>query len=161
MHHQGNPVIVILSGPIQSGKSSALLKWIEGKSVAGFITPILSGRKVMVNVLTAEVFVYELCEPKKGGVRVGNYYLCENAFDKAYDILQKAFASRKGWVVIDEIGKLELKGQGHHKALSVLFNGSENNMLLVIRESLLTEVIEKYKIKASAIITTSELNNYY
>ncbi len=55
-----NGKIFILSEPVHSGTSSILKKWIIGKNVTGFLTPILNGIKVLFNIETSEISSYEI-----------------------------------------------------------------------------------------------------
>ena len=55
-----NSRIVILTGMIQSGKSEALLDWIQNKVAAGFLTPTICGRKMLYDVADRRYHPYEL-----------------------------------------------------------------------------------------------------
>jgi len=66
------------------------------------------------------------------------------------------------WIVIDEIGPLEMKGKGLNKALIHMLKNKKNvpmNILLVIRKKLLDEVINHYSIQDFDIITKEQLSS--
>ena len=56
-------------------------------------------------------------------------------------------------LIIDEIGKLELKGEGYHVAFQKLLSSFDNNLnknkkiLLIVRDYLMDEVKNKYQIE--------------
>jgi nucleoside-triphosphatase THEP1 len=55
---------------------------------------------------------------------------------------------KPGWLVVDEIGPLELKGQGFHDVLRELLQKRKENIILVVREGLVQQVTEHFKIEA-------------
>ena len=49
---------------------------------------------------------------------VGRYRFLETAFKKGNEILQDALTNPKlGYIIIDEVGKLELQSRGFHKSV--------------------------------------------
>ncbi|HET9058123.1 MAG TPA: nucleoside-triphosphatase [Chitinophagaceae bacterium] len=152
--------MVILSGPVHSGNSGALMQWVPGKSVSGFITPTINNKKVLFNIETGETDVYEMNENDGKGIEVGNYRISKEAFVKAKAITTNAIQhSDKQWFVVDEIGKLELRNEGNHAAIVELLDNWKNNLLFVIRDYLLQEVINKYQITDAEIIDQQKLIN--
>ena len=80
-----------------------------------------------------------------------------DAFSKANTVLLTSLVQNPEWLVIDEIGKLELKGMGFHDVLQEIIPvyqkpGNKKKLLLVIRNSLLEEVISFFKIADPQII---------
>ena len=144
--------IFLLTGAIQTGKSEALLNWSLGKNIAGFITPTISEKKVLYNILTGEKTIYQVSEADSNSIAIGNYFLNKNAFTIANKIILDAIEAKKEWIILDEIGKLELNGEGHDAILLFLLANYNGNIILVVRDNLLEKVIEKYKIIEPIII---------
>ena len=139
--------IAILSGPIRSGKSSALLKWCKGKTdVYGILTPIENGKRVFMDISTGEKFPMEAegNEPLK--IKIGNYNFSLMAFSKAVQIITNALRQSRGWLVIDEIGPLELSGKGFDEILREILETEKAplKLILVVRDNLLDQVIQHY-----------------
>jgi nucleoside-triphosphatase len=152
--------IIILTGPVHSGKSKALMEWVAGKHAAGFVTPAVEGKKVLFNIETAEISPFETEIPDRKSIEVGNYLLIKDTFAKAKGIIQKAIKQQdKEWIIIDEIGKLELKHKGHHSTLKELFVSWKGNILLVVRDYILQDVISRYRIKDAEVIDKYFLEN--
>ena len=149
--------IFLSTGAIQTGKSEALLQWSIGKNIGGFVTPTVSEKKVLYDILTGEKTVYQLDEANNNSISVGRYFLDKNAFRVANKIILDAIEAEKEWIVMDEIGKLELNNEGHDATLLFLLNNYDGNIVLVVRDGLLEKVIEKYKIVEPAIIYNIEL----
>ena len=160
MNRNNASQLIILSGPVQTGKSAALMNWINGKSVCGFITPTISGKKMMFDISIGETSPFELTTSEINSIPIGKYHLAKSAFDKAKKILTQSMASPKNWIVIDEVGKLELINEGHHSLITELLASWEYNILLVVRTSILTEVILKYGLKNPVIIEKESLKDF-
>ncbi len=137
--------ILLFTGDIQTGKSTKLLQWCADKNALGFVTPTVAGKKVLHDLATAQQIPYELSSPSENAIAIGRYFLAADAFVAAYHIIEKAIAAQPDWIVLDEIGKLELRNEGHHRAIELLLQTSHANLLFVVRHSLLTEVKEKYE----------------
>jgi len=96
----------------------------------------------------------------KNTIKVGNYLLSEGAFMKANYIIADALdQNNKQWLIIDEVGKLELENKGHHLLVLSAFERWQNNMLLVVRDYLLEDVIKKYGLKEFTVINQQELKH--
>lgn len=139
--------IQILSGPKQSGKTSLLLKWCKGKSdIHGILTPIENGKRVFMDVSTGEIFPMEAEENELLKITIGKHTFSLMAFSKAVNIITTAFRQSRGWLVIDEIGPLELSGKGFDEILKEILESEKAplKLILVIRESLKDQVIQHY-----------------
>ncbi len=150
--------IVILSGPVHSGNSGALMQWIDGKSVTGFITPTFNNIKLLYNIETGENSNYEMNTSGDSSIEVGKYQLCKESFEIANTIVRNAIQQpNKRWLVVDEIGKLELKEEGHHSLILKLLAHWNNSLLFVVRDYLLEQVIREYDLKDAEIIDQQKL----
>ena len=144
---ESKPEVFLLTGPIRSGKTSSLLKWIEGRTdVSGILTPLVDGKRVFMNIETKEIFPMEASSDETKKLVIGKYEFSKKNFNKAIEIVQSAI-SNKGWLIVDEIGPLELKGEGFHDVLKKLLSEYRGNLLLVIRDNLVDEVVRYFKIE--------------
>jgi nucleoside-triphosphatase THEP1 len=154
-----NRKILILNGDIQTGKSSALMNWIKNKNAGGIITPTVNGKKQLYNILTNEYQPYELDFAAENSLVVGNYFLDKKAFTETKKIVADSIKQEKEWIIIDEIGKLELDNKGNHETVQYLLDNFNENLFLVVRTSLVDKVIGKYKLENFTIISKEELIN--
>lgn len=68
-------------------------------------------------------------------IKIGRFCFYQSAFDRANKILLDN--QHSNWLVIDEIGKLELEHKGFYPSLyQLLIHKKPLNLLLVIREGL-------------------------
>jgi nucleoside-triphosphatase THEP1 len=151
---------IILSGPVGSGKSTALMDWIKSNAACGFVTPTVDNKKMLYNISTAAFHAYEIEEGEEEGISIGKYFLSRKAFLVADKIAANAIKSGCKCFVLDEVGKLELNEQGHYQSLLNLIKYFKGALLLVVREQLVNEVIQKFQLMDCVIITKDEINNY-
>jgi nucleoside-triphosphatase THEP1 len=141
-------MIYILSAPVQSGKTSSLINWSAArKDVYGILTPVINGKRVFMNAQTKEQFPMEATGDEET-LEVGRFVFSKAGFDKAIQIIREA-VNKKGWLIIDEIGPLELRGEGFCEVLKEVLAQRNNKLLLVVREGLLEQVKEYFGISAA------------
>jgi nucleoside-triphosphatase THEP1 len=148
----------ILTGDIQTGKSDALMRWVETKSAQGFITPTVNGIKMFYHLTHKTFYDYEVAQSEHT-MTIGNYHLSSEAFRIAEQIIHDPNAINYDWFVVDEIGKLELRNQGHATLLRNLCATWQSNLLLVVRENLLADVLDFFELKSAQIISIHDLLN--
>jgi nucleoside-triphosphatase THEP1 len=147
----------ILTAPIQSGKTTSLVKWSENRNdVYGILTPVVEGKRIFMNAETKEQFPMEAAEGEINTLSIGKFVFSNNNFDKAIQIIEEAIY-KKGWVVIDEIGPLELNNHGFSNVLKKVLKERQEKILLVVREkdNMVLKVKDYYKINNAIIITDS------
>lgn len=135
--------IYILSGPVHSGKTTALLNWREVTSdIYGIFTPVINNKRVFMDASTKDIFEMETTD-STDSILIGKYMFSKKGFSKAIDILSTASKNNTGWLVIDEVGPLELKKQGFYTILQEIISKEYNvlKLMLVVRETLVEDVI--------------------
>jgi nucleoside-triphosphatase len=158
MDSESTPVpqkeIYILSGAIHSGKSTTLGKWCQSRNdVFGILTPVENDKRIFMDISTGDKFPMEAGEDEISTILVGKYKFSMNAFSRAVEILNHGAHNKKGWLVMDEIGPLELSGRGFDEILKEFLQSPTTNMnlVLVVRESLRDAVIERYSLNSHLI----------
>jgi nucleoside-triphosphatase THEP1 len=142
--------IYLLTGPKNSGKSTRLLQWVEKqKSIIGIICPRENGKRELFSIYSNTFKEYEVDDEKRPVFKIGKYKFLKDSFDWAENELLKAWESKPQWLVIDEIGPLELQGDGFDKIVKQLLfdsNLPQSNLLIVVREDMIREVISNYNL---------------
>lgn len=149
-------MLILLTGPEHSGKTTACWKAIPrlraaGLKVAGFISPPLldeTGTKVgiqMVDLLSGQHQVFARVVEEGEPATVGVYRLEPGAVEWARSILAAALRANVDWLVLDEIGPLELHHEGGFAfALEPLADPVRvPNAVVIVRESLAAELRER------------------
>lgn len=140
--------LYLLTGEIHSGKTTALLRWTEKRNdVSGILSPVIKGRRMFMDIATKEIFEMEASDDADV-LEVGRYKFSRSSFERASEILLSAI-DKKGWLIIDEVGPLELKKQGFYKALHSILDSisNEQNRVLIVRSSKLQEVIDIFHLQ--------------
>ncbi len=141
--------IFLLTGPIRSGKTTSLQSWIsDRKNCTGLLTPVADNKRKFLDIGSGEYFDMEAGSDETDVLSVGRFRFNKHSFNRAIDILSQPPIS-KGWRLIDEIGPLELRGEGFGPVLRTLLDeyaAHEMQLLLVVRDTLLDEVCNRFRL---------------
>ncbi len=155
--------IYIFSRPKQSGKTSELLEWCKlQNNIHGILMPDINGCRKFLNIDTKEIFGAECIDTAntiEQITSIGKFNFYTAAFEKANSILLHALYQEPMWLVIDEIGKLELNGEGFYPSIveAVKMHSKKTqtkNLLITVRGSLCEEVISFFNIKNFQVINS-------
>ncbi|MEP6676443.1 MAG: nucleoside-triphosphatase [Ferruginibacter sp.] len=139
-----NQPILILTGPVHSGKTTLLLKWIsQQKKIAGILTPVIEGTRSFLDIETGQSFSMNATGDEQQALTVGKFRFSEKNFSRASAILKKAVNSQHNFLIIDEIGPLELKQhKGFYEALVFILTQLKDNcrLLLLVRDNCLPDM---------------------
>lgn len=157
--------IAILTGAVQSGKTTWLIGWAKGRTdVSGFTCPDIDNTRFLY-LLDEDILMPLQVDAgaKADTIQVGRFYFLKETFDFIHAWMRKFEGLDKKYVVIDEIGKLELKGLGLEPELAIFLNHWQNSkrnqvLILVIRDSLLDAVIGKYQLNPKEIMDISDIS---
>jgi nucleoside-triphosphatase THEP1 len=142
---------LILTGPIGSGKTTSLLNWAATRNdVYGILTPVINGKRVFMDAYTKEQFPMEADNKETEIIKVGRFVFSRKEFARAVKVIEQA-TDKPGWLIIDEIGPLELKGQGFCKVLKKALKKRDRQVILVVRKGLAEEVKSTFGIDATII----------
>ena len=142
--------IYILKGAIGSGKTTSLLNYCKGKNtVGGILSPVIKGKRHFVDIRSNEMKLMESSEDETETLNIGRYKFSLKAFEWANQILINCVNKNYETIVIDEIGPLELQGKGFATTLKLFLNNEDikSDLLLVVRESLVNDVLNYFGIK--------------
>jgi nucleoside-triphosphatase THEP1 len=152
--HSNRPQVVMITGNIHQGKTTFTQKIITDLlghkiRIGGFLSLGVNenGNRTGFNLFDIETSeVIELCSNKseKNQLRCGQYYFNYDALSKGVKTLSLDNLSDRQLIVIDEIGPLELDGQGWSSAIENLIAGSIVPHLWVVRKSLVNKIIRKW-----------------
>ncbi|RYZ51177.1 MAG: hypothetical protein EOP49_12320 [Sphingobacteriales bacterium] len=157
--------VVLFSRPVRSGKTTELLEWCKSRTdVGGLLSPDKDGIRWFYDISSQEWHPFEMAGPGTGSISVGRFHFSEAAFSEARSRLT-ALAGINSFLAIDEVGKLELhRAEGLEPVIGELITGYlkqqyDGTLLLVVRDTLLNELIKKYSLEQAAVINTLTLYN--
>lgn len=143
-------MVFILTGPVHSGKTTVLKqaveRWIsDGRRICGFLSEAVYEGNAPAR--------YDLFDLKKqtripfitrkgapGWPQCGPYFFIPEALDSAKSII----ADARGYdlCVVDEVGPLELQGEGLWPSLEKAICDPGSRFLLVVRRSILEDILK-------------------
>lgn len=126
--------ITILTGEKGQGKTSWLVDHLGNAS--GILSPLKEGKRFFL-LLPDKIWIP--MENLKGDLSVGKYIFDQNAFDLAEAHLRSKMNEEV--LILDEVGPLELKGEGFKDLLLFLKHNYLGTLYLVVRSGLVKEVL--------------------
>ncbi|MFC1889141.1 nucleoside-triphosphatase [Thermodesulfobacteriota bacterium] len=155
-------MIVILSGQIGIGKTTICDKVIEraradGHACGGVVSRKgrdAVGRTVIrvedVSSKGGDAILAREDKPFKGGPSAGRFHYSPEGIEYA----GKAILSGAGFdlLVIDEVGRLELQGEGFASTIKEAGLNKLDRVLLVIREFLVDEAVAKLGLRSQEVV---------
>ena len=151
--------IYVYSDAIQTGKTTRVLTWVNGKqNVYGILTPDVAAKRRLYNIAEKQLSPFEAEKNTiESSIIIRDFTFLKSAFTQAQQILTSALLHQPDWLIIDEIGKLEMQNEGLEPQLSSILNdfserSPQTKILLIIRETLLEAATEKYNLQNAEII---------
>jgi nucleoside-triphosphatase THEP1 len=152
--HLNRPQVVIITGNIHQGKTTFALKIItellnKKIRIGGFLSLAINenGKRTGFDLFEIETSEQtELCSdrPDKNRLRCGQYYFDYDTLSRGVKALSVNNLTDRQLIVVDEIGPLELDGQGWSGAIENLIGGSRVPHLWIVRKSLVGKIIRKW-----------------
>ena len=155
--------IYLLCGPVQSGKTTNLKFWCEQrKGARGILSPVADGRRYLYDISERRSLLLEQERADEQSVCVGPYIFDGEVFAWGRESLINSSRLNPQWLIVDEIGPLELKGSGLEPAVSQVLkhiSAKETRLIMVVRDKLVDEVILHYGMEPDLMrrITLSDL----
>ena len=150
-----NKQIHIVSEPKHTGKTTKLIQWSANRNdVFGILTPIENGNRIFMDAHTKEPFHMEAMETETDVLKIGKYHFSKASFDKASGILLAALQQVKGYIIIDEIGPLELRGFGFAATVKTVLANEKNKLqiVIVVREELQEKAMAYFNLKRFEVV---------
>lgn len=151
--------VILFSQSTQSGKTSTLLNWINGRNnIAGILTPDIDGVRKLYDIQENKYYDFETDANELMDVEViGRFIFLKSAFKKAIEILKNAVHQKPEWLIVDEIGKLELENLGLEPELHLILKdfrvfSPNTKIIIIIRDSLLEKAIKNYGFKDAKVV---------
>jgi len=158
------PEVIIITGAINSGKSTYLRQLVAreraaGHSISGVIAHgiFADGQKIGYDVEDIAggrtLPLTRIGQQQEGDQKVGRYWLSRSALAMARAALL-SFAPG-GVVFLDEVGPLELSGEGYADCISTLLASPISRLYVVVRAGLVAQIAERFLPGCSVRITAA------
>jgi len=150
--------IFLLSGPIHTGKTTRITDWIKDKDdVDGILQPVIDGKRYIKHILSGEIRPLEIPPDtkQKNIIIIGNYRFDNDVFTWSRKELLLAYTKNPEWLIIDEVGKLEMDGKGLEPIISKILNELNDHknikLVFVVRDYLVPDFLSKYCLRKNDI----------
>lgn len=144
-------MINILTGPVHSGKTTFLKNTIpllreQNFEIDGYLSEAIWKNKEFLgyDLVDLKDQRYHPFIRKQGQLdwhRIGSFFFLPGTLDIAKKIIR--MSKKADFCIVDEVGPLELTGKGVWPALKDVLTIPEQDVLLVVRESILKNFMEK------------------
>ena len=148
-------MILILTGPTRNRKTTTLMKWAEKRTDCdGVLSPDVNGLRHLYRVANKQLISWQHKMPEPGDLIIGRFSFDPDGFATAVSWLNEAMQNPDvQYVILDEIGLLELQGKGWDTWMKSVIPFPENKtLILVVRRSLMDEVIAHYGIQDVSVV---------
>jgi nucleoside-triphosphatase THEP1 len=159
--------VCLLTGPVRSGKTTRLIRLLSGiREVEGFLTPDQNGLRHLLDLKTMARHPFQVHSgPIDQRLDIGPFSFTLEAFERMHQLLRNALIHRPPLLVVDEIGPLELQGQGVEPVFSEVWRALEQarwpgTLLVVVRESLVSRFLEHYRCPLATILKLADLDKF-
>jgi nucleoside-triphosphatase THEP1 len=146
--------IIILTGGKRAGKTTWLQK--NKSNSTGFLSPIIHEKRNFLLIPGQAVFPME---ESNGQLLVGKYSFSASAFTAVEQHVQSHYHADE--LIFDEIGPLEIRGEGFSGLLKLTLQNYSGKLLIVLRSDIVKEAIEAFQLDRFPItvIDFEELKN--
>ena len=159
--------VFIITGETGSGKTTFLLKLIEelrqkALSIAGFAALSVpedgpSGSFNILDLVSGRILPLASRRFNEGWEPIGNFYFNPEGMLMGKNILKDPLIDNNDLIVVDEIGPFELEGKMWAESLTRLLAMRSSPVLLVVREHLVHQVMDKWSLNDAMIIEFGQL----
>ncbi|WP_346857148.1 nucleoside-triphosphatase [uncultured Draconibacterium sp.] len=156
--------IYIVTGDIGAGKTSCLKKTITGLkqnniSVSGIICErVLAGNDTagynLADISSGTRWPFLSKTGNKAQAKVGSYFIDDASFKTGEKLFRKCTTDV---IVFDEIGKLELRGDGWAKSLKYILSTNYNCLILTLRKEIINELINEFQLQTAVVYDIQEM----
>jgi nucleoside-triphosphatase THEP1 len=164
--HLIKPEIVIITGDIHQGKTTFAQKIVadlleQNIRIAGFLSIGINENGIRTGFNLVDIGSsrhIELCSDKKNEKRLkfGRYYFNSDAISLGNEILNENNLSDKQLIVIDEVGHLELNGQGWSNVIENITRSNTVPQFWIVRKSLVQKITRRWNIGNAYIFDITE-----
>jgi len=146
--------IILLTGDKRAGKTT----WLQAHKTgaAGFLSPLIHEKRNFLLIPGKVVFPME--EPD-GNLLVGKYAFSSSAFAAVEEHVQNHLQAEE--LIFDEIGPLEIRGEGFADLLRNILQNYSGKLLIVLRTGLVNEAIKAFDLDRFplTVVDFEELKN--
>lgn len=163
------PKVFIITGDRDDGKTRNLISTIEGiksrdLSVAGIYSP-----KIIENNLIIGYDIVDIMNNERSPFlrkneapdleKIGSYSILPEGLEKGRQALAKAMNADVQLIIIDEVGRLEMRDKGWGPAIKEILSKPDQKVMMTVRREFVEQVIQTWNIESYIIYDVKEGEN--
>ena len=158
--------VFILTGAVGQGKTTQIQNLIRLFSDRNVKTGGIVSPRLMDNDITTGYDVVDIGRNKREAFlrlsagdnlsKIGKYSIMPQGLHLGLNALMVSNNLGNQIVIIDEAGSLELEGHGWAAKITDLLKASNNHLLIVVRNTLVDKIIQKWNLSPARIFDISE-----
>lgn len=128
-----------------------MLWTLSQKKIDGILQPVIEDKRFIYHLGSKTLKQLEVAD-EADVVKIGIYKFSQKVFSWAQEVLLVCMQKDLDWLVIDEIGPLELDGKGLEPTITKIISERDKfdgNILCVVRDSILEKFIDHYQLNNS------------
>ena len=156
-------MVIIVTGAIGIGKTTVCEKVIkiarsEGYSCGGIITHKTQNEDIIIeDIQTGEIETLASISNIYQGPRTAKYFFNPEGINFGLKAIDGSIDS--DILLVDELGHIELTGDGFARVIEQIVDGKVKNCILVIRKELLSAYLPKLGVEVAVFETTIKNRN--
>ncbi len=154
------PFVILLTGRVESGKTSCLKKLVTRLRESGTGVGGILAERVLQEDLTTGYDVVDIHTGKRAPFLrqvdaqagpIGRFSILPEGLDLGKSALSPEKNTENEVVVIDEVGRLELRGEGWSESLSVLLAAGDHHVILAVNDQLVDKIAERWNLRPAFV----------
>ncbi len=162
----GQRRVFIVAGSVGQGKTTLVkrvaLFFSENKIAAGGII----SERIMTGTRTTGYYVSDIETGEKklflsetgetGSEKIGRFYINPEGLQMGISVLGSLCTRKDMFMIIDEVGSLEIEDKGWAKCLDDLLEKTSNNIIITVRDSNIDKVRAKWNFSDAVVFNVNE-----
>jgi len=135
------------------------MEWAASKkNVCGIFQPVIDDKRFVYHIDSRSLKALESGN-EANSIIIGDYKFDLSTLEWARNNLMESYNKNPNWLIIDEVGPLELEGKGLEPVISKILTDCVNfkgRIIIVVREKILHRFLDHYKISSYEEFETAQ-----
>lgn len=135
------------------------MEWAASKkNVCGIFQPVIEDKRFVYHIDSRSLKALESAN-EANSIVIGDYKFDLSTLEWARNCITESFNKNPDWLIIDEVGPLELEGKGLEPVITRIITDSRNfkgRIIFVVREKMLKKFLDHYNLDSYEEFKTAQ-----